>query len=684
MARKLKYQLDFKSLRNKDCQVLVYVEGYTGTAVTALTGTANPFEYDEDNDTDLLHFVRFRTGYLRVREETFGELDGLQPTTITSHYVVAKYDGSIVFTGYIQCQEFSNAWEAAPRVLEFPVISPLGLLESFKFTAPTSGNAPTLTTIGALMKEIMETLNPFVSGDDTQPGWQGVVFPMVSSQSTYPMSGLIKKIAVCPFNESFETRSLDSDLYEPVDFLSFIDGFVTSRGWMIHDDPTNIIFTQYDGSQSNYHISLANLVESQVYDVWGTSAASTEYLTGTYGKYDYSDDDAEINVVPPLKKLIMKVQDKADSAKLPTEYMSIPSDPYDKWNHGTTSDGKIFKILVMNGVGPIVSSPYMKSFGSTARFYSNGNHVECDTNGVYPLSMNIVSSDATAFSYSQGWYIVYDVNWDGQSVFKYTAFDAVQRFGANLILKIGLEVCGRGDHNLDGLKSSGWSRDLNVGITLKCGDLYYRPELSAQYQWNVNPGGFNVIFDKDTGKMIPNSNYTAVDDWDGYVFPIPPSSDYPLEVYLSFNGEGTDAIVNRDCIKISSISIGNPLKNSERFRNIDNTEFVRKGTNKGIGESSLDITYNDWMEAAESNKKYTTSSGSGGSPLNFTYMFKTQTFLTARFKQKPSVTPATSWNPLLPRFRYVKGNDYKWRIISDSFNLADDIHQCVLAHTDGL
>ena len=85
MARKLKYQLDFKSLRNKDCQVLVYVEGYTGTAVTALTGTANPFEYEEDNDTDLLHFVRFRTGYLRVREETFGELDGLQPTTITSH-----------------------------------------------------------------------------------------------------------------------------------------------------------------------------------------------------------------------------------------------------------------------------------------------------------------------------------------------------------------------------------------------------------------------------------------------------------------------------------------------------------------------------------------------------------------------------------------------------------------------
>lgn len=685
MARGLKYQLDFKSLRNKDCQVLVYVEGYTGTAVTQLTGTANPFEYEEDNDTDLLHFVRFRTGYLRVREETFGELDGLQPTTITSHYVVAKYDGLIIFTGYIQCQEFSNSWEAAPRELEFPVISPLGLLESFNFTAPTSGNAPTLTTIGALMKEIMDTLNPYVSGDDTQPGWQGVVFPSTSQAPTYPMSGLIKEIAVTPFNESFEVRSPDTDLYEPVDFLSFIEGFVTSRGWMIHDDPTNILFTQYESYQSNYHISVANLVESQVYDVWGTSAANAEDLTGTYGKYVYSDDDADMNVVPPLKKLTMKIQDKADGAKLPTEYMSVPNILTAGWNTGTTSDGKIFKILVMNAVGPIVSSPYMKAFGSSARFFASGIHVKCDTNGVYPLSLNIINKDATSFGYSQGWYIIYDApNWDGNDIFQYTAFDAVQRYGGSLILKIALEICERGAQSLDALKSSGWSRDLNVGITLRSGNLYYNPELSPTYRWNVNPAGFNVIFDKDTGKMTPNSDYTDVDDWDGYVFPAPPSVEYPIEVYLSFNAGGTDAIVNRDCIKISSISISNPLKNSEKFRSTDNTKFVRKGTNKGEGESSLDITYNDWLEAADSNLKYTTSSGSGGSPLQFAYMFKTQTFLTARFKMKPSVTPAASWNPLLARFKYEKGESYKWRIISDSFNLADDIHQFVLAHTDGL
>lgn len=688
MARKLKYQLDFCSLANKACQVQIYVEGYIGTAVTQLTGTDNPFEYEEDNDTDLLHFVRFRTGYLRVVEQNFGDLNDLQPASLTSHYVVAKYDGAIVFTGYIQCQEFSNAWEAAPRVLEIPVISPLGLLESFNFSTPAT--APTLTTIGLLVKEIMETLNPYVSGDDTMPGWQGVIYPGAVDEGDatavyYPFNAAIHSTAVCPFNESFEPLDTVDDLYDPVDFLSFVEGFLISNGWMIHDDPTNIIFTEYDNiTQKNYRLTLDGLENFNSYSEWNTDARTTIYLAGTPGYYEYADNNAELNAVPPLKSLTIKVQDEVEEAKLPTNFMRLS--PNANWTEGVAGTN-YFKAQVMNAVGAIVTSDYMKQYSDGSRIYVSNGHIQCDTAGIYPLSMNIVKTDATRISLSQGWYIVYNHQWNGIPCFTYTVFENIP-YTSNLILKIAFDICNRGGENFDTLKGSGWSMDVKVVILLKCGNLYYNPSLS--HRWNTNPSSFTVTFDKDTGKMIPNKSLDDVEDIDGYVLSAPPSwiTD-PIEISIGFNAESSDAILPGDVIRITNISLGDAQKNSEKYRQQYLTEKVLKGTNKGTGEASLDLTYNDWFTITHNYRTYSLikskkSYGKGTGGQTFLYMFKTQTFLTAKFKQKADATLPSSWNPLLPRFNYEMGSGYKWRIISDSFNLSEDEHQFVLAHTDGL
>lgn len=675
MAKKLKYQLNFKSLLNKDCEVSVYVEGYTGTTVTSLIGTSNPFEYEEDTDKDLLHFVRFRTGYLRVVEQEFGSLNGLQATAITSHYVVAMYDGTVVFTGYIQCQELSNSWAAAPRVLEFPVISPLGLLESFKFSAPA--DRPSLTTIGALMTEIMQTLNPFVSGDDSKQGWQGVIYPETSvNDPFYPFSGVIQTAAVCPFNKEFDLLSSADELYKPVDFLKFIEGLLVSKGWMIHDNPANIIFTLYEGREKNYRLSIENLTSLSSYEQWGTSPQQVTFLEYTY---DYIDNKGNMSVFLPLKSLTLKNADTVEDASLPTRYMTT-STVVQTWNTGETSDHKRFKILLLNPVGPIVESDYMRLPGqSFPRFYTSGNHVKCDTAGVYALSMNIIDSDATSISYTQEWYVVYNTNWDNNFIFKFTAFQFIPH-STYAILKIGFDFGA----SLDELKSSGWRGDITLMVRLKCGDLYYNPSLSPTYAWNANPTSFFMIYDKDTGKVTPNSSITDVDDWDGFVFRLPDYRTAPIEVYIGFNGGGSSTILSFECIKINEITIGDPSKNSERFRTLPSEEKVLSGSQKGLGESDLEVTYNDWSGFALSDKSY----GKGGSISfanpSFSYMFKPQSFISAIFRQKQNVTPVASWNPLLKIFSYVYPAGVNWKIISDSFNLADDEHKFILVHTDGL
>ena len=73
MALGKRWSLTFKSLNNVECNVYIYDEGWTG-AVTALIGADEPFFYQEDDDESLLTVLRYRTGYLRVVENSYNAL----------------------------------------------------------------------------------------------------------------------------------------------------------------------------------------------------------------------------------------------------------------------------------------------------------------------------------------------------------------------------------------------------------------------------------------------------------------------------------------------------------------------------------------------------------------------------------------------------------------------------------
>ncbi|GLL55353.1 hypothetical protein KUBF_30160 [Bacteroides finegoldii] len=126
MARKIRWQIKFKTLKNKDGRIDIYEEGWDG-GVTELEPAANPITTEEDSDDDYLKPIRSQTGYLRVVDN--GDLEGLMPSDNSQHYVELHIDNELEWRGYMQADTFSEDWDVTPLVIEYPLISPIGLLD---------------------------------------------------------------------------------------------------------------------------------------------------------------------------------------------------------------------------------------------------------------------------------------------------------------------------------------------------------------------------------------------------------------------------------------------------------------------------------------------------------------------------------------------------------------------------
>lgn len=246
MARSLRWQLHFVSLNGTDCYVNIYTEG--GGGVTQLQGADNPFVIDEDDTEDLLEVVRMKTGYLRVVESTYGELDDLHPLTNTSHYVEAVYANGVVFTGFMQAQSFEVPYSPGPRVLEFPVVSPLGLIYGLHFN---SINYPDYITLASVLKQAADIMDANIDS---------IVFPdyMMGSQTT--LSLMVNTLSICPFNTDYVPGGSEP-LYSPKTIGEFIEDVCHCFGLIVHDMPNCLVFARYDylGTYNQYDVSTMDL-----------------------------------------------------------------------------------------------------------------------------------------------------------------------------------------------------------------------------------------------------------------------------------------------------------------------------------------------------------------------------------------------------------------------------------------
>lgn len=233
-----KWTVPFKSLNGTDCHVDIYARGYTGSTVTTLTGAADPFEYEEDNDEDLLnHVIRYRTGYLRVIEENYADLNDLYPTLNTDRYVEFYYGSALNFNGFIQAQEFETSWSPGPRVVEIPVISPLGLAEGTEMDW-NSYNPPRWTSIESLINDILTKLEGM---------YDGFYFPkIISINDAITTNCFVNSLTFCPFGKKYNKDNSLDGMYEPKTVEEALTNICTWLGLILHDVPGYVVFQRVD------------------------------------------------------------------------------------------------------------------------------------------------------------------------------------------------------------------------------------------------------------------------------------------------------------------------------------------------------------------------------------------------------------------------------------------------------
>lgn len=284
MARNIRWFVTFKSFDGTDCRVNIYDNDWPAGVSLPLRGAADPFYYEEDDSDDLLNDVlRYRTGYIRVVEQTVGQLDDIYPTSTFDRYVEFIYGNDLVFNGYIQVQDFSrtvetlstDTTEQCARVVELPVISPMGLADQRTFT-PTPFNPPTTVTLGELLDIVMNN-----------GVYEKVTFPNITG------TGFDKEIfslVVCPFNTDYHhsmTTQVMDKMFDPQTHAYLIEAICKAFGWICHDTPKALVFTSFD-YMSTYvkypvgHIGETNYRQNE--SIAQVAEALTTYFTPTDAK----------------------------------------------------------------------------------------------------------------------------------------------------------------------------------------------------------------------------------------------------------------------------------------------------------------------------------------------------------------------------------------------------------------
>ena len=290
MARAIRWKITFRSLNGASCTVNIYQEGWTGS-VTTLTGAAAPVTIEEDDTEDLLKTIRYKTGYLRVVEQTYGALNAMYPQTNHDHYVEILRGSQSVFTGYMQAQSFGTPYVPGPRVLEFPIISPLGLADGLRFDAPAQ---PSYVTLASVLKQVATKLDADITT---------VIFPdyMVGT-SERVLSYMMNTLGYSPFNDKYNRNPTNTEtLYSPSDLAAFLDDLCNCFGLIVHEMPHTLIFTRYDytGVYNSYTVSTMDSASPTYQPITnGSTAIDLRSLQSV------SNDGRELTIMPVSKLTI--------------------------------------------------------------------------------------------------------------------------------------------------------------------------------------------------------------------------------------------------------------------------------------------------------------------------------------------------------------------------------------------
>lgn len=240
MARKIRWQVRFKTLNEKDALIDIYEEDWDG-GITQLEPAVNPITTEEDSNGDYLKPVRTQTGYLRVVDN--GDLDGLMPEDNRQHYVELRIDNVLSWCGYMQADTFSEDWDATPLIVEFPLVSPLGMLEGVYLDQTKGMN---VVKLAELLLECIESTGV----DYTRIYFPREVWYSETESAKTPFDVALSRQTFFEDNGSDDSDAVDWQRYDAETCFSFLEEFCKFWGWTLYERSK---FLYFIGSSDEYY-----------------------------------------------------------------------------------------------------------------------------------------------------------------------------------------------------------------------------------------------------------------------------------------------------------------------------------------------------------------------------------------------------------------------------------------------
>lgn len=668
MTRNRRWTIPFISRKGISCRVDIYEDNYVGS-VTTLTGSAEPFIYEEDDSNDLLDFVRVKTARINVIEETYGQLESLHPTSPMQHYVVARYGSEIAFTGYMECAEFSGEYVACPREIEFPVISPLGMLGRMSFAS----RVPSSTTVGKLMQEVLNAINPYVAGDETQPGYQWVMYP--GAATTTPWDNKIRTVAVCPMNNSFKHYSDTSDMYSPKTYQQFVEGLCTCLGWTVHDTPQGLVFVKFeymDGMSKMSVSALSTASSASSVTQWSNQGFTTFFAN--------RDSNATHTVKRPLRAITFDVDGtEPGTQSITMEYMQK------EYNQSLLTFGMQGKCrgYIFNHTDPTVTSGNDdNNWGGTGSLAYPG---------LYALAyMRYENPETeTSFSFTEGlaYKLHHVTSIVTEDMFRKLFYMDPRSDSNKVLLKMDVKMWkyDTSTHNIIEMPDTLY-HDLSLLLTIKRGNQYYD---IGNNRWVSSAVQNGITIAQNTCKPIRNKNIPDYSNVDGIIFDVWPSGS-PLDIIIEpleliFSIRRTVGDDDNIIIFFHDITLSDPDSAFTNYHKdyLYQDKYKITGVQRGTEEASITATINN-LTWSKNENTFLHRTQSVEEPPSFPHMFYPQRFLDQRVERIADYDHA-DMNDYNVRFLYGEmGGQGRCRILSKSFFMRVDELRLIFAQSQVL
>jgi hypothetical protein len=304
MARKIRWQVRFKTLSESDGRIDIYDEGWTG-GITDLEPAESPITTEEDSDDDYLKPVRTQTGYLRVVDN--GDLGGLIPEDNSQHYIELYIAGKLEWCGYMQADTFSEDWDVTPLIVEFPLISPLGLLDGVYLDQTKEMG---VVTLAELLLECMES-----TGID----YERIYFPKEvwyseEESAQAPFSVSLSRQAFFSDNGSDDRDEEDWQRYDADTCLSFVEEFCKFWGWSLHERQRTLYFI---GKSQEYYVTTVENLKKLVYG-GNFSCDNADAVSVSLSSLSLDGDDHKQEILQGVNKVKITAKIDAVGTVVPT------------------------------------------------------------------------------------------------------------------------------------------------------------------------------------------------------------------------------------------------------------------------------------------------------------------------------------------------------------------------------